>query len=197
MPPQPFTPIQILWINFLIDTPLGIALGFDAESPDIMSRFPRPKTQSILTRGVIVTAVLVGVFMAVWLIGLIQLGITEYGGLAAGSSLALTAFAWFRIVSAYECRSERGTSVALETFDNRQLNIIVILEVALAFLVTELDVFHKYLGTTPLNVQQWGLTIVAGISLFLCWEIGKFVARRMGSATVPAKPAATATPAVA
>ncbi len=76
---MPFTPIQILWINFLIDTPLGIALGFDAESPGIMERLPRPKSQSILTRGVIVTAVLVGLFMAIWLIGLIRFGIEDRG----------------------------------------------------------------------------------------------------------------------
>jgi Ca2+-transporting ATPase len=193
---MPFTPLQILWINFLIDTPLGIALGFDAESPGIMSRFPRPKAQSILTRGLVVTAALVGLFMAAWLISLIWLGIDRYGGLVAGSAMALTAFAWFRIVCVFECRSERSTALSLEALDNAQLNGVVILQVVLAFLVTEWDVLNKLLGTEPLGVEQWALTLVAGLSLFVAWEIGKLIARRVapeaGSVATSATAAAAA-----
>ena len=108
---MPFTPLQILWINFLIDTPLGIALGFDAESPGIMKRLPRPRSQSILTRGVIVTAALVGPLHGRLAHRPHRLGIDSYGGLAAGSAMALTAFAWFRIVCAFECRSERESAL--------------------------------------------------------------------------------------
>ena len=47
---QPFTPAQILWINFLVNAPFGVALGFDKETPGLMSRRPRPRGESILTR---------------------------------------------------------------------------------------------------------------------------------------------------
>jgi P-type Ca2+ transporter type 2C len=30
---QPFTPAQILWINFLVNAPFGVALGFDQQTP--------------------------------------------------------------------------------------------------------------------------------------------------------------------
>ena len=39
---QPFTPAQILWINFLVNAPFGVALGFDEETPGLMARRPRP-----------------------------------------------------------------------------------------------------------------------------------------------------------
>src|SRR5664279_5655965 len=55
---EPFTPIQILWINFLIDMPLGIALGFDLETPGLMSRLPRPRKQSLLNAQILVMALL-------------------------------------------------------------------------------------------------------------------------------------------
>ena len=32
---QPFTPAQILWINFLVNAPFGVALGFDKETPGL------------------------------------------------------------------------------------------------------------------------------------------------------------------
>ena len=40
---QPFSAVQILWINFLITAPIGIALGLDKETPGLMKRKPRPR----------------------------------------------------------------------------------------------------------------------------------------------------------
>ena len=62
---QPFTPVQILWINFLVNAPFGVALGFDQETPGLMRRRPRPRGESILTSGVMVTCGLAGLFVAV------------------------------------------------------------------------------------------------------------------------------------
>jgi Ca2+-transporting ATPase len=175
---QPFTPLQILWINFLIDTPLGISLGFDAESPGIMLKKPRLRNATILTRGVITTAAGVGIFMAAWLIALINHGLGQPGGAAEGAALALTAFAYFRIVCTYESRSETGSVLHVSSFDNRTLNIIVLVEVALAYLVTSMDAFQKLLGTTDLSDLEWAVAFGAAVSLLAVWEIGKALVRR-------------------
>ena len=50
---QPFSAVQILWINFLITAPIGIALGLDKETPGLMKRKPRPRNASIMSRAVI------------------------------------------------------------------------------------------------------------------------------------------------
>ena len=46
----PFGPILILWINFLVQVPIAIALGFDEPSPGLMKRKPRPLSQPVLSR---------------------------------------------------------------------------------------------------------------------------------------------------
>ena len=61
---QPFSAVQILWINFLITAPVGIALGLDKETPGLMKRKPRPRAASIMSRAVIMTVGLVGLFMS-------------------------------------------------------------------------------------------------------------------------------------
>ena len=38
----PFQPLVVLWINFLVQVPIAIALGFDKPSPGLMERKPRP-----------------------------------------------------------------------------------------------------------------------------------------------------------
>src|SRR3954449_11449495 len=62
---QPFSSPQVLWIHFFVSAPFGIALGLDSESPGLLSRVPRPRSESIVTRSLIVTAGLVGLYMAI------------------------------------------------------------------------------------------------------------------------------------
>jgi hypothetical protein len=45
--------------------------------------------------------------------------------------------------------------------------------------LAEWDVLNKLLGTEPLGVEEWELTLVAGFSLFVAWEIGKSIAGRV------------------
>ena len=47
---EPFTPAQVLWIHFFVNAPFGFALGFDRETPGLMSLRPRPRGESVLTR---------------------------------------------------------------------------------------------------------------------------------------------------
>jgi Ca2+-transporting ATPase len=176
---QPFTPVQILWMNFLVDAPLGMALGFDKETPGLMLRRPRPRAASILTRGAQLSTALVGLAMAVTLLALIAYGNHAHGA-ALGASLALTAFACFRIVGTFETRSITDSIFTVATFDCKQINYIVIGELVLAFLVTQWDVLQKLLGTTSITFGQAALSIAPAVALLFLWELGKLVARRAG-----------------
>jgi Ca2+-transporting ATPase len=57
---QPFSPSQILYINFLVNAPLGVALGMDKEAPGLMTVKPRSRDATIMTKGLLTTAGLVG-----------------------------------------------------------------------------------------------------------------------------------------
>ena len=45
----PFQALTVLYINFAVQVPLAIALGFDKPSEGLMDRKPRPLTQPVLT----------------------------------------------------------------------------------------------------------------------------------------------------
>jgi Ca2+-transporting ATPase len=45
-------------------------------------------------------------------------------------------------------------------------------------LVTQMDVFNRLLGTTQLNLRQFGWVLIPALALLLLWELGKYVARR-------------------
>jgi Ca2+-transporting ATPase len=174
---QPFTPVQILWINFLVNAPFGVALGFDLETPGLMNRRPRPRGESILTNGIIITCGLVGLYIAIANVGLIALGANHYDNLGTGQSMALVAFTLMLVVAAFEARSETETVFSLDTFNSAKMNLIALAEVFGAFLITQSDFLRRLLGTSSLSARQWGLAALAPVVLLIGWEIGKWVAR--------------------
>ncbi len=179
---QPFSAVQILWINFVITCPVGIALGLDQATPGLMERFPRPRADSIMTRPVITTVGLAGGFFAVALNLVILFGRDHYGSLAVGSTMALVAFSLMLVVAGFESRDERATAVTVDTFDNKALNLVMLAEILLALLIARGSHLTDFLSARGLSAEQWllGGALPAAV-LFLLWEGGKALARPRGA----------------
>jgi Ca2+-transporting ATPase len=175
---QPFSATQVLWINFLVNAPLGVALGLDKEAPGLMELRPRSRDASIMNRGLLTTAGLVGLFMAACTLGLISYGTTHYGSEAVGASMGITAFSLFLVAAAFQSRSLTESALNTATFDNKHLNRTALIEIALAVLITQMDALRTLLGTTQLTLGQWSLALLPAVALFFLWEIGKLIARR-------------------
>jgi Ca2+-transporting ATPase len=147
-------------INFLVNAPLGMALGMDKQAPGLMSLRPRSRDATIMTKGLLTTAGLVGLFMAVCTLALISYGTNHFDSLAIGSSMGLTAFSLLIIVAAYQARSVTATAFTVETVDNRNLNWTAVAE------------------------------LVPAVLLVFIWELGKLIARRVTSPAAAVIPAA-------
>jgi Ca2+-transporting ATPase len=176
---QPFTPPQVLWIHFLVNAPFGFALGFDLPSPGLMSRKPKHRGESMLSRRLVVSVSLVGLAMTIGLLGLIELGSSRWSE-HVGTSIAFTSFALMLIVAAFECRSETDGIFSTATFASRQMNLVALVEVALALLTTQMDVLRRLLGTTDLDAAQLGWAFLPPVLLVVLWEIGKLIVRAAG-----------------
>jgi Ca2+-transporting ATPase len=175
---QPFSAVQILWINFLITAPVGIALGLDKETPGLMKRQPRPRAASIMSPAVMITVGLAGLFMSVAINLLIVFGENAYDVPEIASTMGLVAFSLMLVVAAFESRDEKASILTTETFDNKTLNITAAVEVVLAVLIAEGVFLPSLLGTTQLTGNQWLIGAAPALVLFLGWEIGKLIARK-------------------
>ena len=174
---QPFTATQILWINFVITAPVGIALGMDKATPGLMERMPRPRSASIMSAAVITTVGLVGLFMSVAINLLIVFGKDQYGKQEIGSTMGLVAFSLMLVVAAFESRSETMSILRQETFDNRTVNLTIIAEIVLAVLISTGTFLPNLLGTDHLTAEQWLIGASPAVLLFMVWELGKGIAR--------------------
>ena len=175
---EPFSPAQVLWIHFIVNAPFGFALGFDKETPGLMSLRPRPRGEPVLTRNVMITVGLAGLAITIGLLLLLQYGTSHFGSEHIGNSIGLTAFALCLIVAAVECRSQTATALTTATFDSKQMNWAMLGEFVLAVLVTQMDVFHRLLGTVDINLRQFGWALLTAVVLLILWEAGKLIARR-------------------
>ncbi len=133
-----------------------------------------------------VTVGAAGLVITVGLLTMIELGTKHFHSEAVGNSIAFTTFAFCLVVAALECRSETGTILTTATFDSKQMNRALIIEVILAVLITQMDALRRLLDTTDLNVREFGWALVPAVGLFIIWELGKLLARHYESTSSPA-----------
>ena len=153
-----------------------------------MNLKPRSRDESIMTKGLMTTAGLVGLFMAACTLALISYGTNHYDNVLIGTSMGVTTFSLMLIAAVFQARSVTGTALTTESFDNRHLNITALIELLLAVLITQMDVLRVLLGTVQLSLTQWSLALAPAVALFFLWELGKLIARRKTAVAHDATP---------
>jgi Ca2+-transporting ATPase len=172
----PFTPFVVLWINFLVQVPIAIALGFDKPEAGLMERKPRPLSQPVLSRSQWVRIIFIGLLIAV-----ATLWVESYyeaiDPVLAGT-MAMVVFSMLNIAIGLSARSETQTVFNRDILSDRRQLMLYGLAFLMTFLATGLGVFQRFLGTTELTLQQWLICIVAALILLLIDEVIKFFMRR-------------------
>jgi hypothetical protein len=95
-----------------------------------------------------------------------------------GQSIGLVAFSLMLVVAAFESRREKASAFSVETFNSPRMNKTAVIEIALAYLITQADFLNKLLGTVSLTFAQWGMALLSAVVLLFGWELGKLIARR-------------------
>ncbi len=192
----PFATQVVLWINFLVQVPLAIALGFDNPSPGLMERKPRPLAQPVLSRGQWMRLIFLGLLMTVGTLG-IEAYLAPYGAVAQATA-AFVIFSLFNIAMALSVRDEFGTAFRRDILSDRRQLMLFGLSLLLTWLPTELGFLQSRFGLTSLNGWQWLLAAGLAFGLLLISEVVKFFGRRRHKVTgVEEKPAPVAGPAPA
>ncbi len=181
----PFSPLVVLWINFLVQVPIALALGFDKPLPGLMDRKPRPLSQPVLSRAQWARLIFIGLLVA---LGTLYLETAyEPTSAAVAATMGFVVFSLFNIAIGLSSRSETETLLQLSNFaDRRQLGMYGL---SLLFVVLPVELgFPRFLGLERLNGDQWLLCIGFAIALILVYEVIKFFLRRSSkqNASVPA-----------
>jgi calcium-translocating P-type ATPase len=164
--PLPLTVSQILAIDLGTETLPALALGREAVEPGLMSRPPRPRDESVVTRALLVRAWgLLGVVsallaMAAFFVTLHQAGWQPGDPTAAGSPLhhaylEATTATFAAIVScqvgvALAARTDLASLRDVGFWSNPLLLWGIAFEIAFTAMLVYLPVFNRLVGTAPL-----------------------------------------------
>jgi len=175
--PVPFTAIQILWVNLIMDGPPAMALGVDPPAAGTMDRPPRERGAAILTGRRLGRLGATGVVMAAGTLGVLALGIersTEERALA----LAFTTFVLFQVFNALCARSETASVFGRDTLRNGKLWAALGVVVALQVAAVHVHAVQSLFGTVDLTLGDWLLS--TGVASTVLWfdEARKAAARR-------------------
>ena len=179
---SPITPIQILWMNIITDSPPALALAMNPGDPDIMKKPPQDPKGRILTPRFGTVMVLVGLLMAIVVLG----AYTWYLGGGPGMAVKAGTMAFSIIIMFQQffalSSSGSGSTPVLETnlFRNRWLWAAFFFGIGTQVLVTEWSLAQPIFDTVPLDLFDWGIVFAAASTAFLVPELVKWAMRWRG-----------------
>jgi Ca2+-transporting ATPase len=151
---NPLTAIQLLWVNLLTDGAPALALAVEKGDPDIMQRKPRPVTEPIINRSMLIgigtmTVVLTAVVLYVYRLGI------AWEGIDLGHSMAFVTLAFAQLPIAYTARSERYPLHRIGVFSNVWMQRAVVVSIALLLIVIYVPFLQEPFNTVALPWRAW------------------------------------------
>jgi P-type Ca2+ transporter type 2C len=178
--PLPLLPLQILWMNLLMDVFPALALALEPSAPGIMKRPPRSPKESLLSRPFLFLISWQAILLAGIILSAYGWALQQYGEGSHARTIALFALVGVQIGQTFNCRS-RIHSALTGLFRNPFVWGAVVIVVVLQGLALYQPFLARVLETHKLNAQDWwviGGTIVLPI---LIVELTKWFARRRRS----------------
>ncbi|MDI6745846.1 MAG: HAD-IC family P-type ATPase [Rhodocyclaceae bacterium] len=165
--PTPFTAIQILWVNIIMDGPPAMTLGVEPARPGIMRAKPRRPDANILTGARLVRLMFYGLTMAVGTLAAFAWG-ERTGGHDYAVTLAFTTFVLFQFFNIFNARNEHGSAFNRQFFSNGKLWLALAGVIGLQVLVVHWAPAQAVFDTVDLSLRDWlWSTAIASSTLFL------------------------------
>ena len=174
---SPFSALDLLWINIIMDGPPALTLGLEPIRDDLMSRKPTARSESIISREMMVRIAVNGVFMC--LVCMAQMKFNFLGiGAEEVSTAVFTMFVLFQLFNALNCRELGDKSIFPNFFKNKLMLGAFVIAFALQIIITQFG--GKVFGTVPLEVLDWLKVLGVSLSIVVLDEVVRLVRRLVG-----------------
>ena len=162
--PTPFTPIQLLWINIIMDGPPAQSLGLEGPEKDIMRR--PPEKGELIDRKTMIKITISGIVMAIGTLGLfiyeLKNGVGDVKTKAI--TIAFTVFVLYQLFNALNYRSSSKTR-------NTMLWLSLIGSFILQVLVIYVPFLQTIFKTCAIGLIDWILIIIVSAIILVTDKI--------------------------
>jgi Ca2+-transporting ATPase len=174
----PILPIQILWINMVSVSILGIVLAMEVREEGIMKRPPRKPSASILSRELVWRVLLVGVLILIGAFGLFELELVSGASLAQARTVAVNAVVMIEIFYLLNCRSLTHSMFRIGVFSNPWVVIGIAVMILLQLAFTYIPLMNTWLSSAPISLDAWVRILLVSLASYLIVELEKWLRRR-------------------
>jgi Ca2+-transporting ATPase len=174
--PTPFTAIQLLWINIIMDGPPAMTLGVEPARPGLMREPPRDPGAQILSAPRLARLVLYGATMTVGTLVMFAYALQAKGP-AYAVTLAFTTFVLFQLFNVFNARAEHRSAFNVNFFRNGKLWLALLGVLLLQGLVVHWPPAQEVFSTVALSAGDWLLCALVGSSVLILDELRKLLGR--------------------
>ncbi len=174
--PAPFTAVQLLWINIIMDGPPALTLGIEPARAGIMHDKPRQQSAQILTLRRLVRLALYGATMMAGTLFLFRHGLAQHGQVYA-LTLAFTTFVLFQFFNVFNARNEHGSAFSANFLKNGKLWLALAGVLLMQAVVVHWPLAQTVFGTTALQADDWLKAALVASSVLLLDEARKLLQR--------------------
>jgi Ca2+-transporting ATPase len=162
--PEPFTIIQVLWINLIMDTLAAFALCSEAPHPELMNNQPISHDAPIVTPFMWLSIVVTGLFLIAG--GLLQLATGFLGGSTPAEigTVFFAAYIFAAVWNGINCRAFDGKMPPFFR-GNPTFFAVTIFIVAVQVLIVQYG--GAFFATVPLSLELWVRTGVVSASVLV------------------------------
>ncbi|MDT2834539.1 cation-translocating P-type ATPase [Vagococcus carniphilus] len=168
---NPFTALQLLFINLVNDSLPAIALGMEKAEPTIMKRAPRNPNEGIFSGNTLTSVTYRGL-----LIGLAVI-IAQYLGMAQspelGVAMAFSTLIWSRTLQTLPARSNSQTALKAGLFSNKMVMIAIVVCSSLYGVTLIPGIRQIFSIPTNFSLNEIIISVALAISATVLMEVTK------------------------
>ena len=176
--PAPFTIVQILWINIIMDTLAAFALCSEAPHTGLMKRPPIPHDANIITLFMGISIIVTGVFFIIG--GILQITTGFIGG-ATPDEINTIFFASFIIAAVWNGINCRALEGRMPPFFRGNPTFFVVMGAIVLAQIFIIQFGGAVFDTVPLSPEQWVKIIVVSASVLILGYMLRFSFRYVNS----------------
>ncbi len=168
---SPFTALELLWINIIMDGPPALTLGLEPMRDNLFDKKPTKRNENIISKKMLTRIMLNGLFISV--IVLAQLFTNFLGaGKNEMATVLFTLFVLFQMFNAFNCRELDTTAMYKNILRNKLMLGVFLIVLVVQFVITQFG--KPVFGTVALSWAMWGKMLLVALSVVIINEIIKF-----------------------
>jgi magnesium-transporting ATPase (P-type) len=170
----PVTPVQILWVNLVTTSTLGIALAFEPTEENTMRRPPRRRDEPLLTGELVWHIVLVSSLFLCGVFGIYAYAIDKGYSIELARTLAVNTLVVMEIFHLFFIRNIYGTSLTWKAVKSTKIVWATVIIIAVAqFAITYIAPLQGVFATEAVSLFDGLIVVGIGAALFAIVETEK------------------------